>query len=134
METDLRAREYTKADWPMVELWWSAHTSERAIVPEMLPPVGVVVERDTEPVAALWCHLSAGVGIAFLENPVTRPGLTLAEASRAMKYALGTIEAICETHDYGLMIVNTLPQIARWLERKCGFIRAGERVQLLKPL
>lgn len=134
MESKLTAREYRKEDWPMVEEWWSGHASGRALVESMLPPVGIVVERDGEPVAALWCYLSAGVGVAFLESPVARPGMSIKRTSEVMAFAMGAIEAVCERHDYGLLIVNTLPGIGRWLQRNCGFLPAGERVQLVKPI
>lgn len=129
-------REYGTAtgDWQMVAAWWASHTAERAIVETLLPPVGVVVERDGEPVAACWCHLSAGIGIAFLESPVARPGLRLSETTAALGTALEAIEAICRTHDYGVLFANTLPGIARVLEKRYGFARAGDRVQMVKRI
>lgn len=129
-------REYgTKSgDWQMVSEWWVAHTSERSLVETFLPPVGIIVERDGEPVAAVWCHLSAGIGVAMLESPVTKPGMSMAESSEAMDTGIRAIEAICRTHNYGLLVANTLPGIATWLERRQGFLRNGERVQLMKRI
>lgn len=121
-------------DFQMVADWWSAHTKEREFVEAFLPPTGIIVERNGEPVAAVWCHLSAGIGVAFLESPVTRPGLCLAETSEAMHVGLDAIEAICRGHDYGLLVANTLPGIALWLTRRRGFVHAGERVQLMKRI
>jgi hypothetical protein len=95
-------RQYgeNSGDWEMVSMWWGVHTVERAIVETLLPPVGVVVEHNGKPVAACWCHLSAGIGIAFLDSPVARPGMKLSESAAAMIIALDAIEAICRTHDY----------------------------------
>lgn len=40
----------------------------------------------------LWCYESCGVGVAFLEFSITRPGLSLKEARLAVRK---TIEACC---------------------------------------
>lgn len=127
-----QVREYTPADWPLVLEWWEAHQGPRRIYEALLPPIGLIVEREGAPIAALWCHLSVGIGVAFLEHPVTRPGLHLLESAAAMSAAIDAMEEICRTHDYGLLIANTLPGIARWLERRKGFQPSGERVQMLK--
>lgn len=128
------AREYAPEDWEMVQGWWQGHDTQRTFARAILPPVGIIVERDKEPVAAVWCYMSAGIGVAFLEHPVSRPGLSLLETASAMNFALDAMEAICRTHNYGLLIANTLPAIARWLERRRGFSRGGERIQMLKIL
>ena len=132
--SDLTVREYAKTDWPMLDRWWREHTSKTVLIESVLPPVGVVVEQDGEPVAALWVYLSVGVGIAFIENPVTKPGLTFVEASEVMGCAMRAIEAICKTHDYGMLRINAPDRIARWLQRNCGFNPVGDRVQLVKFL
>lgn len=133
MGSELTVREYLTSDKPLIAGWLEAHGSTR-VNPNLLPPVGVVVMREGVPLVALWCHLSVNIGIAFLEAPVSAPGLKISEASKAFALALAAIEAICRTHDYGLLVANTLPGIARFLENKCGFQRDGERVQLVKLL
>lgn len=136
MSDGYHVREYGEKnwDWLTVSAWWAAHCSERQLIEKLLPPIGVMVERSGEPVAALWCHLSINVGVAFLENPVSRPGLSLLETAAAMSVALGAMESICRKHDYSLLIANTLPAIGRFLERRHGFTHGGDRVQMIKLL
>jgi len=134
METELlQVREYVPADWGMVSGWWSAHSSSRLIVENLLPPLGLVIEQDGSPVMALWVHLSVNIGVAFLESPVMCPGLTLAEASTIGDFALKVVEGVCREHDYGVLICYTLPALARYLSRR-GWHHAGNRIQMVKEV
>lgn len=84
-------RAFTPDDMPTAEAWWSRR-HDSAFPAETLPPLGVVVEDRRGPSAMLWCYECFGVGVAFLEFSITRPGLSLKEARRAVQY---TIEACC---------------------------------------
>ena len=116
----MEIHSYSQADHgETVAAWWEAH-NERPFQSAMLPPVGVVATDDSGLVAACWLHLSAGVGVCFIENPVTRPGLTVVEARDALTALLAALEAVALTHDYGVMVCHTMPAIARYLRGK-GF-------------
>lgn len=98
----------------LVSAWWRSHRGT-ALQVNMLPPAGVVAVDGHGPCAALWLHLSVGVGVGFLENPVSRPGMRLRESKAAFLLLVEALEAVALTHDYGVMIVHTPPAIARTL-------------------
>ena len=128
-------RQFDKEkDFDTVKAWWEAHSNGRLFAKELLPPVGVIAEVNGEPLAACWVHLSAGVGVAFLDLPVSKPGLPLKEVQIVFSVLLEAIEEICRAHDYGMLQAFTLPGIARHLQRRHGFEHAGTRLQLVKML
>lgn len=116
----MEVQPYNEADHgETVGWWWEQHTGwpfERAL----LPPVGVVGIDEDGPSCACWLHLSAGVGVCFIENPVSRPGLGMKQAADCFKTLLEALQKIALAHDYGVMVCNTMPAIARILKR-CGF-------------
>lgn len=103
----------------LVSAWWRQHRGTVLQV-NMLPPAGVVAVDDHGPCAALWLHMSVGVGVAFLENPVSCPGMTPAESRKAFLLLMGALEQVALSHDYGVMVVHTPAAIVRTLERE-GF-------------
>jgi hypothetical protein len=123
----LTIRKYAPEDYPMVNEWWRSHRSA-PLEPMTLPPLGVVIEdEEWGPVGALWCYESFGVGVATLEWPVTRPGLSMAEAARVMSFAVAACVwlagRLCEpAGNYHCFRVATSPPIARFLAR-LGFQR-----------
>jgi hypothetical protein len=133
MANDLSVREFRAEDLPTVAEWYWTHNGG-TLPRTLLPPVGVVVESNGEMVAVCWLYMNVGVGLCSAEYPVSKPGLSLSESKEIFSLMLMTLEEIARTHDYGFMRVNTLPPIARVLERNHGFIRDGERVQLFKGL
>jgi hypothetical protein len=91
----------------------------------MLPPVGVVVERDGEPLGALWCYESCGIGVAFLEWPCSAPGLGQRQALEVFRMAVDACVALAKNNgDYSIFRCSTLPAIARVLPR-LGFRSEG---------
>lgn len=122
-------------DYQLVNEWWNHHRQED--LPEtILPPNGVIVESDGNPACAVWLHLSLGIGVAFLENPVTRPGLTQREAVKCFAVAMGGLREIAKVHDYGLFIAHAEPGIARVLQRAYGFKMAStaQKVTMIKEV
>lgn len=136
METDaplLQFREYRADDMPMVSEWWGDH-GHGEFPASLLPPVGVVAEQEGEPIAACWLYMAVGVGVCWLEYPVSKPGLSVRAARTAFAALVGALEDIARTHDYGLMMAHTLPPIARVME---GFGFRTERrhkITVMKPL
>lgn len=108
-------REYPNAEL-IVSSWWEER-KDGPFPSNLLPPVGVVVTVDGEPAAALWMYMAVGCGVAFLEWPVTAPGLG-AKAATPMRFAIEALAAVAKAHDYGLLRVSTLPKIARFLQRE----------------
>lgn len=90
----LTVRQYgSKAgDWQTVSAWWDR--TGGVFAETILPPLGVIVEYQDEPVAALWCYESFGIGVAFLEFPCTRPGISPGLAWRALAWAEHAITSV----------------------------------------
>ena len=132
METKepLQVRMYGEAvgDYQTANDWWQSRHGE-PLAETVLPPLGVMVERDGKPIAALWCYESFGIGVAFLEMPLTRPGLSVREAMQALSLAVEACVRIAKAHakegggDVSLFKCYTLPGIAHVLPR-LGFVKA----------
>jgi hypothetical protein len=121
----LRARFYEQDDLPLLQAWWSSRHGEDLPV-ALLPPLGVVVEdAGGEAIGMLWCYESYGVGVAWLEYPVTRPGLTLKQAWAVLAMAAAACMRYAGHHcdppaRYKVFRVATPSPIARLL-RRLGF-------------
>lgn len=122
---DFSVREYQPEDFGLVNGWQLEHGGI-PLLPGLFPPVGIVVLKGEEPVCAVWLHLSVGVGVAFVEQPVSKPGMQLADSIEAFSYGVKALEEIALVHDYGVFVVNTLPAIGRIL-KSFGFERSDER-------
>lgn len=114
-------RQYDpQQDAETVSFWWGLRR-ETPMPLGLLPPVGVVVITDGEPVCALWMYMSVGIGVAFLENPVAAPGMPPRETAEAFRLAIEALESIALAHDYGVLMCHTPAGIARVL-RQQGFV------------
>jgi hypothetical protein len=133
MASDLTVREFQAEDLPTVAEWYWTHNGG-TLPRTLLPPVGVVVESNGEMVAACWLYMAVGVGVCFIEYPVSKPGMSMREVREAFSLLLATLQEIAITHDYGVMRAYPAEALARLWGKDHGFIRAGERVQLSKCL
>lgn len=88
--TGLEAEFYTLEQFSLVSGWWHYHTG-LPLTESALPPLGVVVRLDGEPVAACWCYECYGVPVAELTFPCTRPSLSVKDSRRALLYAVSCL-------------------------------------------
>lgn len=79
-------------DWQTVASWWER--TGGVFAETILPPLGVIVEHEGEPIGAMWCYESFGIGVAFLEFPCTKPGIPPGLAWRALSWAEHSIVTI----------------------------------------
>lgn len=84
-------------DYQLVNGWWSERHGE-ALHEGLLPPLGIIVEMEGEAVAALWCYECFGIGVCFLEYPITRPSLSFAAARQSMGMALEAVIRVAKSH------------------------------------
>lgn len=105
-------RLYQENDTQLVDAWAQAHGRDRLPV-ELLPPDGVIVEKDGEDIAAGWLYKSYGVGVAFLEHVHTRPGLSVSEAQEAINELVEYLRFSAREDNYGVIISHTVPAMAR---------------------
>ena len=88
---------------------------------ELLPPVGVVVEIDGEPAACCFAFMAVGVGAAFLEFAISRPGMALTDSKRCLVHAVEALEACLRELDYSVVFVTTRPGMAATLGEHLGY-------------
>ena len=123
----LQARLYGEklGDYQVVSGWWEARRGQP--LPEvLLPPIGVIVEGDGVPVAALWCYQSVGIGVCFLEFLCTPPQLCPKSARRAIKMAVDACVMIAKAQgDYAYFRCIAEPLLAREVA-KLGFAVEAE--------
>ena len=132
----LFVRLYTTEDEAMIQSWRDAHAGEET-ERAALPPLGVVVELDGAPAGALWCIEPAGYPCAYLELPVTRPGLTVMQATAVFRFAVESLMALAgkgwnPPGVYTAFRCTPPPGIARVLARM-GFVResVGELIPMI---
>ncbi len=105
-------------DYETLVSWWDDHGSGRpAPALDLLPRLGLVALRETEPEAMAFLYLAANVGVSFIEFPVTRPGLGLVQSRAAFDAIVTVLKSSARSLDYGYMLAYTMPAIARELRR-----------------
>lgn len=103
----------------MVEAWFDAH----GVMPcpkAMLPKLGIVIERDGDPEAAMWLYMDNSVGVCFLERCVSRPKLTVRAARESLLIGIDYMKRAAADMDYGVMFLRAYPALARFAKR-AGF-------------
>lgn len=111
-------------DYQLVSAWWRERNGDD-LMETLLPPIGVIVERGEDALGALWCYECFGVGVCFLEYPVTKPGISGGLGLRVMRLALEACIKLAKSHgDFSLFRCSTLESIAPVLPR-LGFVPEG---------
>lgn len=112
----MTVREWNRdTDTALIAEWLRVHNGQ-PFEPAILPPTGVIAEDDTGPLAACWIYLSYGIGVAFVEMAISRPGLSLAKSRKAFAAVMGALEEVAKAHNTGVLVCHTLPAVARILK------------------
>lgn len=91
----MTSRLYHPEDYPLANEWWRARHGQLSDLPAgMLPPLGVAVEEAGKPLCFLWAYESYGVGVCFIEWPVSDPGNGMEISRRAFQQAVTAIIAL----------------------------------------
>jgi hypothetical protein len=128
----LQARIYGEkiGDYQTVSSWWEARHGV-PLMETLLPPLGIIVEDEKGPCAALWCYECFGVGVCFLEFAISRPGQSVRRTKVAMAMAVEACVRVAKTHgDFSYFKCFTTTMLANHIE-SLGFTPLGEP---LKPL
>lgn len=133
----LSVRSYTPDDRVMVADWCLDHR-ESPMGEIRLSPLGIIVEDEQGPVAALWCYETFGAGVAWIGVPVTRPGLSYARASTVLAFAIMAITQLAgKGHvpeaTYTCFRVIGSPAMGRLLKR-LGFVEQPDRANFYLSL
>ncbi len=118
--------------YEIADSWWRAHSLPFKFTENTLPKLTIFVTSDGAPVCLLACDMSNSIGKATIESALTVPGLSPAEARRALQFGEFAIFSDIKPH-YGLAQTFTSPAIARTLE-KTGWTRIGEVIHLIKEI
>lgn len=88
----MTSRPFTPEDHATIAWWWEVRDFA-AIPVKMLPPDGVVVCADGQPVAACFLYLGPTLGgmAGWAEWMVTQPGLSPKKALAALEFTLNEI-------------------------------------------
>jgi hypothetical protein len=127
METTSRSlaiRAYTKADFSTLREWWDGHGA--SVYPEtILPPSGVIVERDGKPVAAGFLMLIEQTNLAFFHGMVTKPGMGRRDAWAALQELVAGLDIIMQETGRTLMLGNVPEGAMTIFAKKLGFEVVG---------
>lgn len=120
-------------DWQTVAEWWER--SSGVFAETILPPLGVIVEQEGEPIAAMWCYESFGIGVAFLEFPCTKPGIPPGLAWRALSWAEHAIVTILRKNGgHKLVRAFAQPRHAQAMQRIGYTVDAPHLTSVLKRI
>lgn len=111
-------------DYQMVSGWMEGR-GMGMLLENLLPPTGIVLECDGEAVGAAWLYLCYGIGVAFWEGLVARPGLSMKEMREMLRHCTGALRAIAAENDVGVIKVYAQGVLADE-GVKCGLVRTGE--------
>lgn len=118
-------RATNAADYATAKGWWDEHGAE-AWPESVLPPDGVMVEMDGEPVCAGWLFLVERHHVAFFHGLVTKPGLSMRVAAEALRHLNEGLDIVMRRAGRTL-ILGTVPQGGMLAHaKKLGFIPMGE--------
>ena len=127
--SDTPVRLFTDSDIPMMESWTQSHLGH-GITRERIPPLGVVVhDEEGNPAAMLFAQLAVDRPVAYLEDPVSRPGMIVGTTVRHFKEGIEALKAALTALGYDVLIANTSPPFARvlrswgWDIREEGLIK-----------
>jgi hypothetical protein len=102
-------RHYPDEDFEMILEWVKQGEPSRTFDRSMLPPMGIIVERDKLPVCACWCHEVTGARYAILDAPILRSGIDGFVTVNAVKQAVEFFEEYLRARGHGTMIAMVAP-------------------------
>jgi hypothetical protein len=102
---------------------WYEDRHGQPLPEEILPPLGVVCEDPYGMAGVLFAYQSLGIGVAFLDPLISRPGFNAKQAMTVLGRCLEGIEAVLRKENYTL--IRTFipsPAMAALLVNRFGFI------------
>lgn len=100
-----------------------------------LPPVGVIAEDETGPVAAVWLFMAVGVGVAWMAFQCTNPAASAASKLNGLRRCVESLECVAVAHDYHIVMTESYTIGMGRLWGRLGYRVNHERVtQFLKQI
>lgn len=103
-------------DHAMLVEWCDAHGA-MATPAALLPPLGVVVQRDGVDSAALFLYMAVSCPVAFLDCAATRPKMTTAESIACFECAINYLKGEAKHNGYAVILCHSSKAVARALGR-----------------
>lgn len=118
--------------YEVVGEWYEHH--RKGIFPEtMIPPLACIVEEDGVPIFFIACYESVGIGVAFLDWAIARPGNSVRQTSRAAIFGQHALCMAAKEHGYSVMLTSTPPAISGIL-KSAGYQAIGITESLIKRI
>lgn len=123
-----------ETDYSSLVTWWTA----RAVPPppvNLLPDTGILVEDDTDTLAAVWCYLDSSRALGLISYPSTRPALPPRRAAAALGLAVDFLESYLPT--LGIPYVSaylSAGSLNRFFERRGYATSLADHVHCMKLL
>ena len=118
-------------DYPLIREWFEGNGS---LGPHQshLPPLGIVVEDEDGPLAAVGAYQSVGVSVAFPEWLVTNPDTKPKKKLRAVIIAMRGLERMLVAQGYEFQRIAIIDdRIAALAKSQLGFHNLGPKVHYL---
>lgn len=113
-----------ETDYEKLCEWWRARGKEPPAL-ALMPKLGVVAHRGGEDCAMAFLYMDNSSPVCFLELPISRPELPLADARGAFEAAVGFLKMRAAQLGYLVMYAYTFAALAREA-RKLGFKKQRE--------
>ena len=123
---EIQLRVFTPEDYDMICDWFEGHSRRnpdgRIRVPpiEVFPPIGQIAyryseEEENEDLAAMWLYLAQGSPVCFLEHVITKPGLNVSQAVKALNAIFTCMKMLANKEGYLFMATHSPPGLVRYM-------------------
>lgn len=135
MEANIQIRVYEDSDYETIAQWYAARHPVMPFVPrELLPPIGQIAFADGEDLAAMWLYLAAGSPVAFIEYAVSKPGVPVSLAAKALMTIEEVLGSVAVMFNCRLLVAHVRPAFTRYMKRTGWTGGASNLVAMYKAI
>lgn len=129
MENEITCRPFEFSDYEMVCEWWCGHG--KVPIPDLLLPRCGFIAEDRGPLAAAWMFFDTSTPVCFVGQAVTRPKLSVEEASSALVALVNNFKREALISRAVLMMVFLPRGMARYLPEFSEDARSLDNLSLV---
>lgn len=93
-----------ETDYPVVSEWWKAHGWPHPLPMQMVPKLGIMVERNGDPCLAGWVYMDNSCGVCMLEFVVGNPATPPRDVFRAIEHLTAAARLCASQNGYHTML------------------------------
>lgn len=127
----LRMFDREKDHATLVE-WCESHGVAATPTP-LLPPLGVIVQRDGQDAAMLFMYYALSAGIAFIDAAATKPKMSVKDTVACFEFAIGFLRQEAKQDGYAVIMAHASPAVARCLSRIGFYTQEEGMVRMFMP-